>query len=250
MPPLSHDARRRKLAAVLLLAAWLSACGGGGGTTATPPAQALAVVAPGTWVVLGSSSAQGIGASPGRAWTSLLATTQIGNQVTVLNLAKAGASTYAGLPTSSLAPPERPAADTAHNIDRALQLQPRLLLLSFPTNDTAMGFGADETVKNLQTLRQTAAAAGAATLVLGTQPRDGFDAGQNNTLQAIDQALGQQLGACFVPLRAALSDPQGRIATAYAAGDGIHLNDAGHAQVAQRVQAVLDSGRCVRLRAN
>jgi len=250
MPPFLHTARKRCLASALLVSAWLAACGGGESTPAAPPAAQVPVVAPGNWVVLGSSSAQGIGANTGRGWASLLATTQIGNQVTVLNLAKAGTSTYAGLPTSSLAPPDRPAADTAHNIDRALLQQPRLLLISFPTNDTALGFGADETVKNLQTLRQTAAAAGAATLVLGTQPRDGFDAGQNSTLQAIDQALGQQLGACFVPLRAALSDPQGRIATAYAAGDGIHLNDAGHAQVAQRVQAVLDSGRCVRLRAN
>jgi lysophospholipase L1-like esterase len=50
-----------------------------------------------------------------------------------------------------------------------------------------------------------------------------------------------------VPLQAALADSQGRIAAAYSAGDGIHLNDAGHRQVLQQVQAALDSGRCVRL---
>jgi lysophospholipase L1-like esterase len=66
-------------------------------------------------------------------------------------------------------------------------------------------------------------------------------------LAEIDRGLAELAGACFVPLQAALADVDGGIAAAYAAGDGIHLNDAGHALVLQRVQAVLDAGRCVRL---
>ncbi len=243
--------RTRAVLAALALA--LAACGGGGSATsdnAPPPVLAPPLAAPGTWVVLGSSTALGVGAGVGKGWAAQLASGNAGRQVTVLNLAKAGASTFAALPAGSRAVPDRPAADTSANIDRALEPQPRLLLLSFPTNDTALGYSADETVNNLLALRQAAAAAGAATLVLGTQPRDGFNAGQNDKLQAIDQALAQQLGACFVPLRAGLSDTAGRIVFSYAAGDGIHLNDAGHARVAQQVQAVLDSGRCVRLQAN
>ncbi len=230
-------------------------CGGGGpeprDTTAHPPtATAPPLVAPGTWVVLGSSTALGVGASQGAGWVARLATAQAARQVTVQNLSKAGASTFAALSANRAAIPNRPVPDLTANVDRALALQPRLLLLSYPTNDTAAGYGAEETVNNLLALRQAAAAGGATTMVLGSQPRDAFNAGQNDKLQAIDEALAQQLGPCFVPLRAALADAQGRIAPRYSEGDGIHLNDAGHARVAQQVQAVLDGGRCVRLLAN
>ena len=42
-----------------------------------------------------------------------------------------------------------------------------------------------------------------------------------------------------------LAGPDGRLAAAYDAGDGVHPNDAGHAIIFQRVDAVLQSGRCV-----
>ena len=225
----------------------VGACGGGGG--AAVPVAPPAVVAPGTWVVLGSSSAAGQGASPGQSWVERLQAGQLARQVTVTNIARGGTLTWQALPTASVPPVGRPPPDPTVNIDRALAAAPRLVLLSFPTNDTAAGYAAAETVANLGTLRAAAAAAGVAGLVLGVQPRDSLDLAQRAVLAEVDRGLAAAAGPCFVGLFAALADANGNIATSYAAGDGIHLNDAGHAVVLQRVLAVLEGGRCVRLAA-
>jgi lysophospholipase L1-like esterase len=196
---------------------------------------------------MGSSTAAGQGATPGQSWADRLQAGQLARQVVVHNIARNGALTSQALPAASTPLAGRPAPDPAINIDRALGYSPKLVLMSFPTNDTVAGYPADETVANLRTLRVTAAAGGAASIVLGVQPRDGLDAAQRGVLAEIDRGLAELAGACFVPLQAALADVGGGIALAYAAGDGVHLNDAGHALVQQRVQAVLDAGRCVRL---
>lgn len=204
-------------------------------------------MAPGTWVVLGSSSAEGVGATAGQGWVARLADARAAQQVQVLNLARGGSTTYAALPTASVPPAGRPAPDLARNLDHALAAGPRLLLLAFPTNDTAAGYAVDETVGNLTVVRQAAAAAGVPTLILGTQPRDAFTSLQREQLRQIDEALASRLGHCFVPLFASLSDASDRIHPDLAAGDGIHLNDAGHAVVVRQVQAALDGGRCVQV---
>jgi lysophospholipase L1-like esterase len=92
-----------------------------------------------------------------------------------------------------------------------------------------------------------AAAAGAATLVLSTQPRAGLSPAQQATLEATDRDAAAAFGDCFVALRPGLAGPDGGPAPAYSAGDGIHLNAAGHAWVRARVAQVLEGGRCVRL---
>ena len=232
-----------------LAAALLAGCGGGGGSAAAPAPPTAPVVVPGTWVVLGSSSAAGVGASSGQGWASQLQQAVQARQVVLQNIARGGTLSYQALATGSTPPAGRPAPDAEVNITRALQFAPKLVLLSFPTNDTAAGYSADETAANLLALQRAAQAAGAAALVLGVQPRDGLNSGQRTVLADVDQRLAAQAGPCFVALFAALADGNGNIAAAYAAGDGIHLNDAGHRVVRERVQAVLDGGRCVRLAA-
>lgn len=240
------------LAAVtLLLSSLLIGCGGGGGHDAGDrPAPLPPRVAPGHWVVLGSSTAAGQGAGAGQGWAARLKAIAELRGVTLDNLALGGLTTWQAMPSGTLPPAERPAPLEAHNITRALAAGPRLVLLSFPTNDTAGGYSAGETVANLEALRAAAAAASAATLVLGVQPRDALSAAEQATLAEVDRRLATLAGACHVRLHDALADAQGRIATAYAAGDGIHLNDAGHAVVLARLEAALNSGRCVRWNAD
>jgi lysophospholipase L1-like esterase len=249
-------ARRVAIAcAAGLLAATLTGCGGGGGgggggeATTVPAAvgNTPTALAPGRWVVMGSSSAAGVGATVGQAWAPRLAEAYRDRGVTLDNLARSGAVTPQVLPADAPAGGGRPAPDPAINIDRALSLKPVLLLLSFPTNDTVAGYPATETAANLQLLRDRAAGAGVPTVVLGTQPRDGLSAAQQAAQAALDQALAARAGDCFVALQASLGDGSGRIRADYAAGDGIHLNDAGHAAVLAQVRAALDGGRCVRL---
>lgn len=248
MPPSNPRTLLRALCLTLCLPLALSACGGGGGDPAPPP-PSVPVVTPGTWVVMGSSSAAGQGATTGQSWATTLASAQAARGVTLRNIARGGTVTPMARPAASPAPADRPAPDPAVNVDTALSPVPALLLLSFPTNDTAAGYPADETVGHLRVIRDAAAAARVPVLVMGTQPRDAFTATQRATLAEIDRQLAASAGACFVPLFDALADAQGAIRAELAAGDGIHLNDAGHAVVRQRVQAVLDGGRCVRLSA-
>jgi lysophospholipase L1-like esterase len=66
-------------------------------------------------------------------------------------------------------------------------------------------------------------------------------------MAAVDDALAAAAGSCFVDVRAELTATNGGIAPAYAAGDGVHLNDAGHRIIFDRIVAALDAGACVRL---
>jgi lysophospholipase L1-like esterase len=163
------------------------------------------------------------------------------------NLAQSGLLTSQALPTGTAIAPGRLPPDPVVNIDRALLLAPKLVILAFPTNDAMAGIPAPETVGHWQLIRQHAAQAGAATLVLSTQPRDAADAVQRATLAETDRLAAAAFGSCFVAVRAALSDAQGNITAALSAGDGIHLNAEGHRVVFEHVSAVLTSGACVRL---
>jgi lysophospholipase L1-like esterase len=229
--------RRFAAAAGLLLG--LLGCGGG--------AETPAATAPERWTVLGSSTAAGVGASPGQGWAALLTARVAPNAVAVDNASRSGAVTYLALPAATPRPAGRPATDAALDIDTLLANRPRLVILAFPTNDAMAGYAASETIANLTLLRARAQAQGAAVLVLSSQPRNDASPGQREVMRAVDQALGQAVGPCFVDVSGGLADADGRIAAAYSAGDGVHLNDAGHRWMFERVFAALTAGSCVRL---
>ena len=81
-------------------------------------------------------------------------------------------------------------------------------------------------------------------VMLSTQPRNFPDAALA-LLPMIDARLAPSFGDCFVDIRTPLAGTDGRMAPSYDSGDGIHPNDAGHAVIFQRVDAALQSGRCV-----
>lgn len=137
--------------------------------------------------------------------------------------------------------------DIAHNIDAALAVNPRLLLISYPTNDTALGYSANETVQNLLSMRSLALSAGTAVMVLSTQPRRMSQELQARLIE-IDVQLSAELGPCFVALREALAGPDGNLAASNDSGDGVHPNDAGHALIWHLVSERMQQGQCVRLK--
>lgn len=223
---------------LLVPTALLSACGGGGGGggNETPAAR---------WVVLGSSTAAGVGASPGQAWAARLDEALRSRGAQVDNRARAGASSYRALPAGAPRAAGRPATDPAQDVATIVDGHPRIVILSFPSNDAMLGYTAAETTANLLLMRDQARRAGVGVIVLSSQPRDGADALARATMQAIDTALAAELGACFVATHAPLADAQDRIAAAYAVGDGLHLNDAGHGVVFDRLWARITGGQCV-----
>jgi len=218
------------------------------GETVVSEAAAMpaATVKPGTWVVLGSSTAAGAGAPRNKGWVALVAAAFAPQGAQLVNLAKSGSVTYQGLSSNGLRVGRRPRPDPKKNIDAALGHSPVMLILSYPTNDTALRYGVDETVNNLLAIRAQALAAGAAVIVTSTQPRKLSD-GALADLRAIDDRLLASIGPCFVGVRDALADADGRLAPMYDAGDGVHPGRAGHAIIARHVIELIRSSRCVRL---
>lgn len=247
---MSHISDAKRLLCIAL-SSMLVACGGGGSNAAAPAPVAtvpapVAQVRPGTWAVIGSSTAAGAGAAAGKGWVALLASEYAERGAQIENLAKGGTVTYHGLSVNTPPTAGRPAPDAAINIDAALARKPVLLIVSYPTNDTALGYSTEETVKNLLAIRTQALAAGVPVVVTSTQPRDLSDA-QLSQLAAIDQRLAAAVGPCFVEIRQKLAGTDGRLAAAYDSSDRVHPNEAGHSQIMASVKDVVEAGKCVQL---
>jgi lysophospholipase L1-like esterase len=197
--------------------------------------------------VIGSSTAQGVGSTTGHAWVDLMRNDNASRGVTVSNFGVGGSVTYKGL-SMSIAVVGRPAPDPLHNIDAAMALGSKLVILNYPSNDWANGYTSDETVNNHLSMRATASQHGAVTIALSSQPQQWIPTGAiATTIADIDRRLADAFGPCFVDTRSALALPDNSLNPAYDSGDGQHLNDAGHALVYSLVKATLTSGQCVRL---
>ncbi len=199
----------------------------------------------GAWVVLGSSTAAGNGAPAGQGWVSLLEAAFRPAGVSIRNLAVAGTVTYHARPNSTALSFSRPSPKAQTNVDAALALSPTMLLLAYPSNDTARGYSVEETVGNLLAIRQISLAKGVPVLVLSTQPRN-LSTEQRGSLSLIDQQLRAAVGPCFVAVNERLATPDGLLQSTYDSGDGVHPNAAGHRLIADQVQAVINGGKCVR----
>lgn len=202
-------------------------------------------VSPGVWVVMGSSSAVGVGGGMGRGWVSLLQARMHDHGVSLLNLAKSGATSYAGLSVNqSPVAANRPPPETGINIDTALSLQPKLLLISYPSNDTAQGYSAQETLGNVVSISQQAARRRVPVIVLSSQPRK-LPADQLARISELNALLSSTFGPCFVDVYTVLSGPNGQYTAEVDAGDGIHPNLLGHEHIYAQVQQLIHSRRCV-----
>lgn len=234
---------RSCLVFVLVLAGLLVACGGGNAATDAPP-SVPAELLPGDWLVMGTSTAAGVGASTAEGWVALLSQALAGRGASVTNAARAGTLTYHWIPAATPRPPQRPATIEALDVLNLKPTSPRLVVLSFPSNDAMAGISAGETVENLLLLRRIELDRGAVVLVTSSQPRDDADAAQRATMQAVDAALVARLGDCFVDIRSRLVGDDGGLAAEVAAADGVHLNALGHRRLFERLLAAIVSGRC------
>lgn len=188
-------------------------------------------------VVLGSSTAAGEGTSTiDSAWVWRYAATLRAEQPgwEVVNLAKSGYTTAHVLPNGSMPPEGRPLPDTLRNITRALSLMPDAIILNMPSNDAAWNFEVIEQMANYETLAAEAGAAGVPLWVTSTQPRNLSEAQRLNLITMRDWIL-----ATFSPRAldfwTGLAQEHGMIEGWASSGDGVHLNDAAHAVLVQRV---------------
>ena len=194
--------------------------------------------APGVIVVLGSSTAAGTGPSrPENAWVWLY-TAYLKRQFpkfALTNLAVGGYTTYQMQPSDYVPPANRPAPDPQHNVTKALSLNPDALIINMPSNDQAGGYSLAEQLANYDRVTKLATEHGSLVWVTTSQPRDFASAADRAALAATKDALKQKYGQRTLDFRSQFADSDGKIKAMYNAGDGVHLNDAAHALLVQRV---------------
>ena len=194
--------------------------------------------APGRIVVLGSSTAEGQRASaPEQAWVARYQTyvTQQFPNFTVENLGKGGLTTY-HIQADDYAPPAgRPAPIRGNNITAALAKAPDAIIINLPTNDQYEGFSLEEQMANYERVAQLAAGDGVLVWVATTQPRDFSEAAKRQELMATRDEIQARFTPKAIDFWTDIANSDGTIQSIFNAGDGTHLNDAGHAVLAQLV---------------
>jgi len=192
-------------------------------------------------VVLGSSTAEGTGPShPDSAWVARyrehLRTDRPSSRVT--NLARGGYTTYHIQPDGFAPPPGRPAPDPERNISAAVRLRPDAIVVNLPSNDAAAGYGVDEQLANYARVLAVTDSAGVDVWIATTQPRNLAPAGRALLVAMRDSTL-TRFGGRAIDFWSGVAAPDGAILPAADCGDGIHLNDAAHRLLCERVVAAL-----------
>ncbi|OMP74553.1 SGNH/GDSL hydrolase family protein [[Flexibacter] sp. ATCC 35208] len=189
-------------------------------------------------VIIGSSSAAGIGANPtDSGWVNRLRLATLDNKKTLyfINLAVAGYTTYQGVPENYSVQEGMPLTDTTKNITKALSYYPSLVMITYPTNDVANGYSDNEIMSNYKEMVRLLDSAKVKYILFGTQPRNFDDAAIRSRLKTLNEKMMSNYGDKFNNLYDTLSTPEGYIKPEFAAADGIHLNNRGHYLIVQSV---------------
>jgi len=184
-------------------------------------------------VVIGSSTAAGTGASTyDSAWVGRLQgyfrknTSPSDPDTIINNLAIGGTTTYDGMPTGFVPPNGRPGPNTSANVTAALNLNPDVVIINYPTNDAVNFFSKKETMDNLRTMRQYLLNAGKRVFITTTQPRN-VSADLRDTLITTRDSININFGPFAVDFWTDIANPDGTIKTIVNA-DGTHVNNLGH----------------------
>jgi len=190
--------------------------------------------------IIGSSTAAGEGASTfDSSWVAISTRYYkgLGELSNTIDIAVSGTTTWNGMPSSFIPPsggnPAPLPPDPNHNVTKILQLGSNVVIIGYPSNDIAFGYTLAQYLANLRTIYDSVVAAGKVCYVTTTQPRDDIATSLRQlALQGRDSILNefpQQALNFWDPV----ADPSTLgILTQYSYGDGIHLNNAGHAAIA------------------
>ncbi|MTI23735.1 GDSL-type esterase/lipase family protein, partial [Fulvivirga kasyanovii] len=178
-------------------------------------------------VVLGSSTAAGVGASSSEnSWVGLFASwvQSLKSDAEVINLGKGGFTTYDIRTAGSM-----PAPDLSRNIDAAIAHDPDIVIINLPSNNVADNVPSDVTLSHFQELKILAETNGIKLFVTTTQPRNFSNESKRQKLQYEASAMMDQFGNLTINVYDELVNlPDLGLKASYDSGDGTHLNDAGH----------------------
>ncbi|MEL6675264.1 MAG: GDSL-type esterase/lipase family protein [Bacteroidota bacterium] len=190
-------------------------------------------------VVLGSSTAAGTGpSSPDSTWVNRYRAylQQVNPQNQVTNLAVGGTTTYHIMPDWFSPPAGRPSPTPTKNVSEAISLGADAIIVNMPSNDAANNFGVGEQLFNFQTIVAVADSVGIPVWVCTTQPRNGFSTSQKAIQTAVRDSVFAIFGMKALDFWKGFADNSNQLLTAYDSGDGVHMNDAAHKILFERVQ--------------
>lgn len=189
-------------------------------------------------VVLGSSTSEGVGAStPANAYVALFQNyleTSVNAGCEIINLAVGGTTTY-NIQPNSFTPPAPFTVNPSKNIDAAISENPDAILINFPSNDAANDIPIAEQKNNFTRVVNYAASHNIPVWVTSTQPRN-FSQARRDMLIEMRDWLEITFGSRYIDFWTGIANADGTINAAYNSGDNVHLNDAGHALLFERVK--------------
>ncbi len=189
-------------------------------------------------VVLGSSTAAGAGASsPDSSWVGRFRNTifQRNTRYEVVNLAQGGYTTYHILPTGTTIPGGTGPIDQGRNVTRALSFDPYAIIVNMPSNDAANNYPVADQLANFDLIATTANDQGVEVWIATTQPRNFSNSSQIQIQTDVRDSILAIYGEYAIDFWNGMAAPDGFILDEYDSGDGVHVNDAGHKLLFERV---------------
>lgn len=190
-------------------------------------------------VVLGSSTAAGTGTTnPDSAWVNRFRNYFVAQDSSfrVINLAVGGYTTYHIMPTGFVPINGRPNPSVYNNITYALTYNPVAVLINMPSNDAANSFPMIEQIANYDTLVKILNEQSIPFWMSTTQPRNFSNQSQLNLLFAMRDSTYSRYANNAVDFWTNLAQVNGWINPIYNSGDGIHLNNAAHRILFERMK--------------
>ena len=188
--------------------------------------------------VLGSSSAAGVGPTTvdsAWVWRYRRYINGFDSSAHVVNFAVGGYSTYDVMPTGYVPPGGRPLPKPNNNISAALAYRPDAIIVALTSNDAAYGYTVDETMANFDTLRNRSLSAGVPIWITSCAPRNITDPARLNALIVTKDSILSRYAPRTIDFWNGFAQADGWILPQYNSGDGIHLSDAAHAILHDRV---------------
>lgn len=186
-----------------------------------------------TIVILGSATAEGVGASiKSNRWVELMKTKLKADKkdVSIINLGVRTYTSYHIMPNGNKVT-NRPYAHQDNNITKALSKKPFLVIIQLTTNDINNGYTDEETFKNYEVIRKKLVDANVNYIFAGPQPRNFDTKFERNRLYEFNKKLNAWDQTHAVDILRKLSQQDYRIKKAFAYKDGRNINDKGHAVV-------------------
>jgi lysophospholipase L1-like esterase len=191
-------------------------------------------------VILGSSTAAGTGPSTqDSTWVNRYSNrlTNTDTRFEITNLARGGSNTFNIIPTGTVIDPSiNVEIDTARNITKAISFDPYAIIVNMPSNDAANFFDAEQQLENFNTIINEAEANGIEVWICTTQPRNFNDDARLNIQQEVRDSILSIYKDRAINFWDGIADSEGRIIPAFDSGDGVHLNDAGHRILVDRIR--------------